>query len=140
VYSENTKVFDNYKSVLAIYKSFGNALKCIGNTQTHKFFGKHKSVRLLGLIYLSHSGTFFQLVLVYGVPPHRKSAYLLLVSQNKSKCGNMKTFSAWWFSWYAAGRTENATTNHRRERRRRWPFGTRATGQRAAEGEGRRWG
>ena len=23
----------------------------------------------------------------------------------------MKTFSAWWFSWYAAGRAENATTN-----------------------------
>ena len=29
---------------------------------------------------------------------------------------NMKTFSAWWFSRYAAGRSENATTNHRRER------------------------
>ena len=23
----------------------------------------------------------------------------------------MKMFSAWWFSWYAAGRVENATTN-----------------------------
>ena len=23
----------------------------------------------------------------------------------------MKTLSAWWFSWYAAGRAENATTN-----------------------------
>jgi len=23
----------------------------------------------------------------------------------------MKTFSAWWFSWYAAGRAENSTTN-----------------------------
>ena len=23
----------------------------------------------------------------------------------------MKTFSSWWFSWYAAGRAENATTN-----------------------------
>jgi len=24
----------------------------------------------------------------------------------------MKTFSAWWLSWYAAGRAENATANH----------------------------
>jgi hypothetical protein len=28
------------------------------------------------------------------------------------KCGNMKTFSSWWFSWYAAGRAENATTKN----------------------------
>ena len=73
-----------HKSVLAIHKSIGNTkkfigntLKCIGITQTHKCFGKNKSVRLLGLIYLSHSGTFFRLVLVYGVPTHGKSAYLL---------------------------------------------------------------
>jgi len=32
----------------------------------------------------------------------------------------METLSAWWFSWYAAGRAENATTNHRQERRRCW--------------------
>ncbi len=24
----------------------------------------------------------------------------------------MKTFSAWWFSWYAAGQAENTTANH----------------------------
>ena len=24
----------------------------------------------------------------------------------------MKTFSSWWFSWYAAGRAENATTKN----------------------------
>ena len=42
-------------------------------------------------------------------------------------------FSAWWFSWYAAGRAENATTNHQRKRRRRWTAGTRATGQRQAK-------
>ena len=39
---------------------------------------------------------------------------VITLSQNKSKSENMKTFSAWWFSWYAAGRAENATTNHRR--------------------------
>ncbi len=25
---------------------------------------------------------------------------------------DMKTFSSWWFSWYAAGRVENATTKN----------------------------
>ena len=91
MYSEYTTVFDNTQKCIGNtqkywqYKKFigntltciGNTLKCIGNTQTHKCFGKNKSVRLLGLIYLSHSGTFFRLVLVYGVPTHGKSAYLL---------------------------------------------------------------
>jgi hypothetical protein len=45
----------------------------------------------------------------------------------------MKMFSAWWFSWYAAGRAENATTNHRQEQQWQWPAGTRATGQRQAK-------
>jgi hypothetical protein len=72
--------------------------------------------------YLRHSGPF-RLVLVYEVPTGRKCVYLLyVVSQYKSKCGKMKTLSAWWFSWYAAERTENATTNHRRERRRFLPW------------------
>ena len=44
-----------------------------------------------------------------------------------------ETFLAWWFSWYAAGWAENATTNHQQKRRRRWTAGTRATGQRQAK-------
>ena len=48
-------------------------------------------------------------------------------------------FSAWWFSWYAVGRAENATTNHRQGRRRQWPAGTRATGQWQAKVDVRGW-
>jgi len=49
------------------------------------------------------------------------------------KCGNMKTFSVWWFSWYAAGRAENVTINHRREWQRWWMAWTRAIEQRLAK-------
>jgi hypothetical protein len=48
------------------------------------------------------------------IVPHSPSQHISSLPNR----GKMKTLSAWWFSWYAAGRVESATTNHRRERRR----------------------
>ena len=65
-------------------------------TQPKGTIRKNLKVRSTGMryYYRSHSGPF-RLVLVYEVPTGRKGAY-----QNKSKRGNMKMFSNWWFSCY----------------------------------------
>jgi hypothetical protein len=46
----------------------------------------------------------------------RRKEMVSTVSDVEGDEVNMKMFSAWLFSRYAAGRAENATTNHRRER------------------------